>query len=244
MIAVHVQCAFDILGDAFSGNPHSETRHKVSDILPIKSEVGTLDATQTGTTQSPVQQQPAYMTPQLWIGFGFLVGLVVFLIISYFVELKQSSTRRAILQFLTSLTSGFAGGFLSGSSIFDASWTSPTGRIALSGTAGFAIFFAVWFSYQKMFPPPGLTVADSLPLDIPQDWSFKNVIDTLAKKDNSAVDYQGFTPEELNTKVRSQTLNGKSYIELMQAARLLSVNGTIRPFTAEKVSGNIYVLKV
>jgi hypothetical protein len=64
---------------------------------------------QIGTTQLPAQQQPARMTPQLWIGFGFLVALVAFLIISYFVELKQNSTRRAILQFLTSLTSGFAG---------------------------------------------------------------------------------------------------------------------------------------
>ncbi len=202
-----------------------------------------MDATQTGTTQPVGQQQPVYMTPQLWIGFSFLVALVAFLIISYFVELKQSSTRRAILQFLTSLTSGFAGGFLSGSSIFDASWTSPTSRIALSGTAGFAIFFAVWFSYQKMFPPPGLTADNSLPIDIPAGWSFKDVVDTVAGKDKCAVDYQGFTPKELNTKLKSQTLNAKSYIELMQAARLLSVGGTIRPFTAERV-GNIYVLRV
>jgi ABC-type transport system involved in multi-copper enzyme maturation permease subunit len=198
---------------------------------------------QIGTTQLPAQQQPAHMTPQLWIGFGFLVALVAFLIISYFVELKQNSTRRAILQFLTSLTSGFAGGFLSGSSIFDASWTSPTSRIALSGTAGFAIFFAIWFSYQKLFPPPGITAEDSLSLDIPEGWSFKDVVNTLAGKDKSAVDYQGFTPEELNSKLKSQTLVGKSYLELMQAARLLSVSGAARPFTAEKV-GNTYVLKV
>lgn len=202
-----------------------------------------MDETQVNTTQLPVQQQSVHMTPQLWIGFGFLVALVAFLIISYFVELKQSSTRRAILQFLTSLTAGFAGGFLSGSSIFDASWTSPTSRIALSGTAGFAIFFAVWFSYQKMFPPPGLTAENSLPLDIPEGWSFKDVVDTLAKKDKSAVDYQGFTSEELNTKIKSQTLNAKSYIGLIQAARLLPVSGTIRPFTADKV-GNIYILRV
>lgn len=198
---------------------------------------------QTNTTQPPAQEPPVHMTPQLWIGFGFLVALVAFLIISYFVELKQSSTRRAIIQFLTSLTAGFAGGFLSGSSIFDASWTSPTSRIALSGTAGFAIFFAVWFSYQKMFPPPGLTADDRLSLDIPEGWSFKDVVDTLAGKDKCAVDYQGFTSEELNTKLKRQSLDGTSYAALMQAARFLSVNGTIRPFTAEKV-GNIYVLKV
>lgn len=202
-----------------------------------------MDTMQTGATQGPAQQQPVQMTPQLWIGFGFLVALVAFLIISYFVELKQNSTRRAILQFLTSLTSGFAGGFLSGSSIFDASWTSPTSRIALSGTAGFAIFFAIWFSYQKLFPPPGIVADDSLTLDIPEGWSFKDVVNVLAGKDKCAVDCQDFTPEELNTRLKSQTLKGKSYIELMQAARLLAMNGTIRPFTADKVD-NIYVLKV
>lgn len=201
-----------------------------------------MDAIQTSATQAPVQQQAAHMTPQLWIGFGFLVALVAFLIISYFVELKQSSTRRAILQFLTSLAAGFAGGFLSGSSIFDASWTSPTSRIALSGTAGFAIFFAVWFSYQKMFPPPGITAPNGLTLDIPEGWSFKDVVNILAGKDKCAVDYQGFTPAELNARLKSQTLDGESYTELMQAARFLSTTETIRPFTAEKVA-NIYVLK-
>jgi hypothetical protein len=183
------------------------------------------------------------MTPQLWIGFGFLVPLIAFFIISYFVDLKQNNTRRSILQFLASLTAAFAGGFISGNSIFDSNWTTPTSRIALSGTAGFAIFFAVWFGYQKMFPPPGLTAENSLPIDIPKEWSFKDLVDTVAGKDKSAVDYQGFTPEELNTKLKSQTLHGESYIELILAARLLSAGGIIRPFTAEKL-GNIYVLKV
>jgi uncharacterized membrane protein YfcA len=56
------------------------------------------------------------MTPQLWIGFGFLTALVIFLIVSFFFAPKLTDDQRRTMKFLTALCAGVAGGFLSGAS--------------------------------------------------------------------------------------------------------------------------------
>jgi hypothetical protein len=93
------------------------------------------------------------VSPQLWIGVGFTAALVGFLMITYFVKDRSSPTQYNTLRFLTALCGGFAGGFLAGEALFSLQKEMSSGaKLAISGTAGFALMFTIWFTYPKKVP--------------------------------------------------------------------------------------------
>jgi hypothetical protein len=179
------------------------------------------------------------MTPQLWIGFGFLTALVIFLIVSFFFAPKLTDDQRRTMKFLTALCAGVAGGFFSGASVFEGTWTTPTSKIALSGTAGFALFFVVWFFYPKVF-----TVPDAIALSIPDGWNFRAAADAVMNSVSAVADFQGFTQAELNSTVRSKRIETKTVSDALLMLRLLpETPGTIREYDITQ-NGSVYVLKV
>ena len=179
------------------------------------------------------------MTPQLWIGFGFLVALVVFLIVSFFVTPKLTDDQRRTIKFLTALCAGVAGGFLSGASVFEGTWTTPTSKIALSGTAGFALFFVVWFFYPRMF-----TVPDAIALSIPNGWDFRAAADAVVNSVSAVADYRGFTQAELNSPIKAQKVEAKTVRDALIMLRLMSETpGSIREYDISQ-NGAVYALKV
>jgi hypothetical protein len=179
------------------------------------------------------------MTPQLWVAFGFLTALVIFLIVSFFLTPKVTDDQRVILKFLTSLCAGVSGGFLTGSSLFDATWTTPTGKVALSGSAGFALFFVVWFFYPKVF-----AIADAISISVPAGWSFRNAADRIANVANAVVDYRGFTKDELTAPLQERNIETKTVSEALLTLRLMAVQpGAIRKYVV-KQNGSVYELKV
>ena len=75
---------------------------------------------------------------------------MVFLMLTFFIKDSSSATQYNTLRFLTSLCSGFAGAFFTGEALFRLDQTLPAGgKIAVSGTAGCALFFVLWFTYPK-----------------------------------------------------------------------------------------------
>jgi len=91
------------------------------------------------------------MSPQLLIiGTGFSAGIILFLMITFFVKDSSSSTQYNTLRFLTALCAGFAGASFAGEALFSLDTNMGDGtKLAISGTAGFALFFTVWFTYPK-----------------------------------------------------------------------------------------------
>lgn len=179
------------------------------------------------------------MTPQLWIGFGFLTALVLFLIASFFFAPKLTEDQRRTMKFLTALCAGVAGGFLSGASVFEGTWTTPTSKIALSGTAGFALFFVVWFFYPRVFSVP-----DAIAMSIPAGWSFRVAADAVVNSASAVADYQGFTQAELDSPVKGKRIETKTVSEALRILRLLpETPGTIRDYDITQ-NGSVYVLKV
>lgn len=194
----------------------------------------------------PGAAQPAagfQMTTPLWIGFGFLAALLLFLVISFFLTPTLTNDQRRTIKFLTALCAGFAGGFLTGSSLFDAHWTNASANIGISGTAGFAIFFAVFFTYNRLFSKSSASEDNGLRMDIPQGWSFQQVVDTICGKDEAGSQYDGFKPEEKNAILRNQAVKGESYLDLLAALRSITVNQPIRPYSVKK-QGSLYILSV
>lgn len=156
------------------------------------------------------------MSTTLWIGLGFLTVLVIFLMITYFA--KDNSTRAQLntLRFLTSLCAGFSGGFLMGEALFKLGADLGGGAtISISGTAGFALFFTIWFTYSRyLMPPNGETppppVEESFSLSIPENWTFKVTVDRIVNSVGGNYEFKGFTEEQLNLVVRSEALETPS----------------------------------
>ena len=181
-----------------------------------------------------------------WVGFGFLFLLILFLMVAFFVFDTLSSDRRGNLRFLSALSGGFAGGFFTGSALFQAEWSTTGSKIGVSGTAGFALFMIVFYGYRKLAPdvPNEPGVPDRLSIDIPESWNFEQVIGVLAQSGKASIEFDGFTDAELKAKVRQQQLEAKSVADAMLAVRGLTVKANaVRKYGVNK-NGSTYTLKV
>jgi hypothetical protein len=179
------------------------------------------------------------MTVTLWVAFGFLAALVVFLIVSYFVTPNASPPQLATLRFLTALCAGMSGGFVAGSSVFEGVWTGPNSKIALSGTAGFALFFVVWFTYARAFHiplPEGFTIA------IPEGWDFEQAATTIAANEDAAVEFIGFRKGELTAALQPGTIRATSTANALEMLRLKAAPSAIRKYRARK-SGHKFTIQ-
>lgn len=185
---------------------------------------------QVGTTQAngaSTQPHP-FAAQQLWIGFGFLALLVIFLIIAYFASKREDSGSQNILRFLCALCAGFAGGFITGGAVFEAKGTWGGLDLAVSGTVGFALFLTVWFTFQLVLPP-------GFSMSVPEGWTFERTVRAIAQQDRSVADFVGFTAEELSAALRAAQIESKSPKEALAVVRTLGTPGTIRVYDVEHV---------
>lgn len=90
------------------------------------------------------------MTPQLWIGLLFSAFLVGFLIVAFFRRPNVTHSQHTTLRFFSSLCAGFAAWFLTGAALIElVKVLSSGGKLAFTGTAGFALFALVWATYPS-----------------------------------------------------------------------------------------------
>jgi hypothetical protein len=185
----------------------------------------------------------ALMTPQLWIGFGFLALLVLFLMLAYFVKDKASPNQYNILRFLTALCAGFAGGFLAGEALFHLDATIAGGaKIALSGTAGCALFFSIWFTYPKQpDPTPPLPLADRCALSIPDGWTFEQAVRAIVKAARAAVVFEGFQAAQVEAKLTAGNIDAPSARDALEQLKYQST--ALPPYTVDLKKG-VYHIQV
>ena len=163
------------------------------------------------------------MTPQLWIGLGFLAALVIFLFIAYFAKDRDTQNQSNILRFLMALSAGFAGGFLSGDALFKLdSQMSDSLKLTISGTAGCALFFTIWLTRNKQqtTPPP----PDTFNFSILNGWTFEVAIRTIIKAAKGVVDIKGFTTEQLSLILQSTELKNTTAKEALEKLKYLNSN--------------------
>lgn len=146
------------------------------------------------------------MDPRLWIGTGFAAVLVLFLMIAYFNSSKLEQGQWAILRFLCALCAGAAGGFLTGEAVFKLTGKLEAGEVAISGTAGVALFFAVWFTFGNLIQKP----PEAVTFQVGANWTFEQTAKGLGAQDKAAVQLVGFTPEEMTAQIRQQELKAKT----------------------------------
>ncbi len=143
------------------------------------------------------------MTVLLWIGLVFVGLLVVFLMLAFFFQKNLTQDQRTILRFLTSLCAGFAGGLITGEALFELSANTDWVSMSVSGAAGFALFFTVWFTYQ-------LTLPEGLNFSLPNGWSFEAAVTTLASAHGAVASLEGFTDEQRQAVLRGQQIKART----------------------------------
>lgn len=175
------------------------------------------------------------MTPILWIAFGFLAALVIFLGVTIYLPPKDN-TGRITLKFLTALSAGFSGGFFTGDALFKYQQQIGGANIAISGAAGCALFFTVWIIYPKVFE-----VADAESVNIPAGWTFRYAVETIAR---TPCDFIGFSKAELDAVTREVIFKAKT-VEgaLLQIRLITATQGAVRPYDVQKIN-DVYQLTI
>jgi hypothetical protein len=153
-----------------------------------------------GKLEKP-KREDGGMTPLLWIGLSFVSAIVVFLMITPFVYLNEQADKN--LRFLTALCAGFAGGFFTGNALFRYQQQLGNGtNIFLSGTAGFALFMLVWFTYaRKPATAPDPLPNGSVNLSIPEGWTFEQATRAITNTSRRTIHFDGFNQAQLATKL-------------------------------------------
>lgn len=160
------------------------------------------------------------MTATLWIAFGFLALLIVFLIITVLIRDKLSANQVNTLRFLTSVCAGFAGGFFTGDALFkmDAIFSNGA-RLAISGTAGFALFLTVWFTYK-----PVMGLATGFYFKVLSGWTFEQTVLAIMEANNSISEFIGFGKDELSLVLSERELNTDNALDALKRLRYLNTS--------------------
>ena len=198
-------------------------------VKPV-TDSGTTTSQQVSPEAPPL---PLAMNTILWIGLGFLIVLVGFLIYSVYKPPPRGSQGRKTMRFLTALCAGFSAGFLTGAALFNATFTHGLWKLSLSGSAGIALFFLIWLTYEK-FSGEGLDIDDNLTIDMTPKWTFRAIADRVTGKMKAGVDYGTLTDAELNARMKKQTLTSDSVEHLLEALRNTTESEKIRPYKVTK----------
>jgi hypothetical protein len=166
------------------------------------------------------------MTPQLWIATVLLFIVVAFLIAVVLWPRRLDEAQRTILRFLCSICAGFAGGLFVGQALFTMA-TSGATKITVSGTAGFALFFVVWYGFGRYLAP------DAFSFSVLNGWTFEQTALGIAKSDAALVDFNDLSTAELRAPLREWQLELDSSLEALRHLRELAQPGAIRNYTVE-----------
>ena len=148
-----------------------------------------------------------------WIAFGFTILLIIFSFIAYFFPPKRDNAQWPILRVLLSLLAGFGAWFIAGTALFNLNVNLSQGeQMAVSGTLGFALFFAVFYAMRQPAPPKPEA---SVTVDVVSGWTFGDTARKIAGA-NKNVRLEGFTPEQLRAVLLPGTLGPLPTIEALR----------------------------
>jgi hypothetical protein len=180
------------------------------------------------------------MTALQYVGLGFAAALVIFLMVAYFASERVHRNQFAILRFLCALCGAFAGALITGSALFDLNQTWTGGKLAVSGTAGFALFFAVWYGFGRIVPPP----PDRFNMSVPSGSRFQTIAVEISKHDKSVVSFVGFSDAELAAPLSPQVLETDTVADALLALRsMVASAGLVREYDVE-FSRPTYTLRI
>jgi hypothetical protein len=188
-------------------------------------------------------QSQSLAGPQLWISFGALVLLIIFQIVAFFTKGHLTAGQHAILRFLSALCAGFAAGFFTGTALFTYSHQLASGaKIAISGAAGCALFFTVWFTFPDHTPPPApepVKPRSGANYSIPEGWTFEQAVRKIVSPMTGIVNFDGFSKAQLAVKLPQTDINAPTVNDAVMQLRYQSAD--LPPYGVEFINGVFHI---
>jgi hypothetical protein len=170
---------------------------------------------------------------QFWVGVVFAAVFVGFLMYSINKGKDLNSGQRLMLKILSALCAAIGGALISGDAFFNLSRNVPGGKLTVSGTAGFAIFFVIWFVFPK--GPKFEPLPPRFKMAVPEGWTFQQVADSCAQNDGSVIDYDGLTAQERAARLKPWKLETDSVLEAIEKLRSITeVDGAVRKYEVKQ----------
>lgn len=158
------------------------------------------------------------MSTLQWVGTAFVLVLIGFLFYAYRNPQKPGDGQTDIVRFICAMCGGFAGGLFVGDALFKLDSTLGTAtKMGVTGSAGFAFAFVVWYGYGR-----ALRLPTGYSFSVPPGWTFQQVAEAMVKQDGSVIDFDGFQPQELSASLRPAQVTKRNLSEGLSAIGGLS----------------------
>jgi hypothetical protein len=165
------------------------------------------------------QQIPISSQQLLWVGCVFGGLLIIFFIAAFFYR-GLDRGQWQILRTLGALCAGFCGGLFTGTALFHLNGEYNGLNLGISGAAGFAGFFTVWFTwpnYEQVVVQPDIATS------IPAGFTFEQAVRHLADAKAVTVAFEGFDEEAKGAQIRPSSLV-MSLPKALERLRLVAIH--------------------
>jgi len=179
-------------------------------------------------------------TGRFWIAVGLTIVLIAFLVVAFFKKAQLTSSQQQILRFLCSLCGGFAGAIFTGEALarveigFDIG-----GKLLASGTAGFALFIIVWFTFKTV-----VAVDHRVAVSIVSGWTFSMTAQKLAESDQKVAVFEGFAPEQLEAPLKPAEIAQSTTRAALLNLRYLVAAPGFPEYSVETADGRYTIKRV
>ena len=177
------------------------------------------------------------MSALQWVSVGFAGTILLFLMALILRDRPLRHDQFVVLRFICAVAAGFAAALFTGETFFKAEGSVPSLKFTAQGTAGFGLFLAVWFTFKYK-----VKAEDAVAISIPAGWTFQQTVDVLAKRDQSTVRYEGFTPEQLRAALPATELKTKTIEKAIERLADLKAEVPLPAYRVERADGQ-YLLR-
>jgi hypothetical protein len=176
------------------------------------------------------------MSTREWVGTAFAAATVIFFIVAYFIP-SRSPQQDKILRLLGTISAGAsAASFISGQ--IETSVGTKGEGLAVSAAGAVAFAVAVWFGWGTV-----ITNTPGFNANFPNNATFRQALELIARHAGGSVIMTGFTQEEENAVLQFNHLEAKSPADAMRRLANLVQRGVVGSYRVSEEAKHFEVVK-
>ena len=146
---------------------------------------------------------------------------------------------------MTSIFGAITAGLFTGAATLNFSERFRGQELTVGGVAGFVVFLLVWLRFPKPVAVPDATPdPEDVNFYVPDGWTFRQALESLARTTSCVVDYGDLTPKELKAPLNGQEIHAKNpKIAIKTLRGMTKTSGAVRDYDVT-VTDSTYYLKV
>jgi hypothetical protein len=150
------------------------------------------------------------MTPYFIAGMAFTAVLIVVLVWIVATEKKFSSIQQTVIIVLEALCAGFASAAFIGDAKLQASGRLQGTDFVLTAGGGFAMAIIVGYGMSVLLQKLGKREGAGISFSWPGQWSFRDIVESVAQTHSLTPQFKGFSKAQLNTKLAAGRIDAET----------------------------------